>query len=78
MSASHSKAVADHEGDLSSSWKPVLLLGFVLLVTDFLLEVGVLDDLVQCRSNIRVQLLKRLDNSFQLPIARIFDAMQPS
>ena len=29
MSTRHSKVVVDHEGDLSSTWKPVLLLGFL-------------------------------------------------
>ena len=58
MSASHSKVVADHEGDLSSSQKPVLFLGFLFLKTDLLLEPGILNDLVQSRSNLRVQHLK--------------------
>ena len=42
MSASHSKVVVDHEGDLSSSKKPILLLGFLFLETDLLLELGIL------------------------------------
>ena len=46
MSASNSK-VLDHEGDLSSSQKPVLFLGFLLLETGLLIEMGVLDDLTQ-------------------------------
>ena len=55
MSSSDPEVVADHEGDLSSSTKPVLFLGFLLLET---LEVGILDDLVQSRRNLRVQHLK--------------------
>ena len=58
MSASHSKVEADHEGDLSSSKKPVLFLGFLLLETDRLHELGILDDLVQSRDNLRVQHLE--------------------
>ena len=58
MSASHSKVVVDHEGELSSSKKPVLFLGFLFLETDLLLELGILDDLEQNRSNLRVQHLK--------------------
>ena len=58
MSTTHSKVVEDHEGDLSSSWKPVLLLGFLFLEADLLLELGILDDLVQSRSNLRVQHLE--------------------
>ena len=42
MSASHSKVVVDHEGDLSSSLKPVLFLGFLLLDADLLLELMIL------------------------------------
>ena len=49
------KAVA---ADLSSSEKPVLLLSFLFLRTDLLLEVGILDDLVQSRSNRHVQHFK--------------------
>ena len=71
MSASHSKIVVDREGDLSSSKEPTLLLGFLLLETDLLLEVGILDDLEQSRSNLRVEHLKSLENSFQQLIARI-------
>ena len=40
MSAIHSRVVEDHEGDLSSSWEPTLLLGFLFLETDLLLELG--------------------------------------
>ena len=58
MSAGHSRVVVDHEGDLSSFWKPVLFLGFVLLEADLLLELGILDDLLQSRSNLRVQRLE--------------------
>ena len=47
-----------HEGDLSSSSKQVLLLGFLLLETDLLLELRSLDDLARRRSNLRVQHLK--------------------
>ena len=54
MSTSHSKVVVDHEGDLSASQKSVLFLGFLFLETDLLLEVGILDDLVQSRSDSRV------------------------
>ena len=57
VSTSHSTVVVDHEGDLSSSKKPVLFLGFLLLETD-LLQLGILDDLVQSRSNLRVQHLE--------------------
>ena len=46
MSASHSNVVVDHEGDLSSSQKPVLFLGFLLLEADLLLELGILDDIL--------------------------------
>ena len=42
----------------SPSQKPVLFLGFLFLETDLLLELGILDDLVQSRSNLRVQNLK--------------------
>ena len=55
MNASNSKIVVDHQGDLSSSQKPILFLGFLFLETDLLLEVGVLDDLLQSRSDLRVQ-----------------------
>ena len=63
MGASHSKVVVDHESDLSSSQKPVLFLGFLFLETDLLLlELGVLDNLVQSRSNLRVQHLEIRDD----------------
>ena len=39
MSASHSKVVVDHEGDLSSSQEPILFLGFLLLQADLLFEL---------------------------------------
>ena len=58
MSASHSKVVVDHEGDLSSSWKPVLFPGFLFLKSDPFLDLVILDDLVQCRCNSRVHHLK--------------------
>ena len=58
MSASRSKLVVDHEGHLSSSWKPVLFLGFLFLEADLLLELGILHDLVQSRGNLRVQHLE--------------------
>ena len=58
MRSRHSKVVADHEGHLSSSWKPVLLLGFLLLEADLLIELGILDDLVQSRGNLHVQHLE--------------------
>ena len=60
MSASHLKVVVDHEGELSSSKKPILFLSFLFLQTDLLVEVGILDDLVQSRSNSRVQKFKSL------------------
>ena len=55
MSANHSKVVVDHDGDLSSSMKRVLFQGFLFLETDLLLELGILDDLVQSRSNLLVK-----------------------
>ena len=58
MSTSNSKVVVDYEGDLCSSLKPILFLGFLLPDADFLLELGTLDDLLQSRSNIRVQHLE--------------------
>ena len=61
MRTSNSKVIVDHEGDLSSSKKPVLFLGFLFLETDLLLEVGVLDDLIQ--SGLCVQHLKFLEMS---------------
>ena len=41
-----------------SVWTLVLILGFLLLETDLLLEFRILDDLVQSRSNLHVQHLK--------------------
>ena len=64
MSASHSKIVVNHEGDLSSSQEPTIRLGFLLLEGELLLELGILDDLVQSRSNLRVHHLKVWKNSF--------------
>ena len=58
MSASDSKAVVDHVSDLSSSKEPILFVGFLFLQTDLLLEVGILDDLIQSRSNSCVQHFK--------------------
>ena len=58
MNINESNAVIDHGGDLSSSNKTVLFLGFLFLETDLLLDVGILDDLVQSRSNSRVQHLE--------------------
>ena len=57
-SASDSKVVVDHVNDLSSAKEPILFLSFLFLQTDLLFEVGILDDLVQSRSNSRVQHLK--------------------
>ena len=56
MSASNSKVVVDHDGDPSSSQKPVLFLG-CLLETDLDFEVKVLDDLIQSRGNSRTRIL---------------------
>ena len=55
MSTSDSEVVVDHVSDLSSSKKPIR---FLFLQTDLLFEVGILDDLVQSRSNLRVQQFK--------------------
>ena len=55
MSASESKVVVDRVSDLSSSKNPILLLGFPFFQAHLLLEVGILGDLVQSRSNSRVQ-----------------------
>ena len=50
MIASQSKVVAaDHEGHLSSSQKPILFRGFLLLETDFLIELEIRNDLVQSK-----------------------------
>ena len=38
--------------------KPILFLDLLLLETDLLLELGILDDLVQSRRNLRVQHLE--------------------
>ena len=54
MRVSHSKVVANNEGDLSPSQEPILFLGLLVLEAD-LFELGILDDLVQSRSNLRVQ-----------------------
>ena len=70
MSTSHSKVVVDHESDLSSSEEPILFLGFLFLETDLHLEVGILDDLVQSRSNLRVQHLRIFLKKIQKWIAR--------
>ena len=70
MSASHSKVVVNHEGDLSPSQEPILFLGFLLLEADLLFELGILDDLVQSRGNLRVSISKS-GNSFRNLIARI-------
>ena len=70
MSASHSRVVADYEGDLSSSLKPVLFLDFMFLETDLLLEVRILDDHVQSRKQSSHPASQNLENSFQKHIAR--------
>ena len=49
--------------------KPILFLSFLFLKTDLLLEVGMLHDLVQSRSNLRVQHFEKSGNSFQKLIA---------
>ena len=58
MSTSDSKAVVDHVSDLSSAKEPILFLSFLFLETDLLLEVGILNDLAQSRSNPCVQHFK--------------------
>ena len=50
--------------------EPVLLLGILLLEADLLLELGILDDLVQSRSIVRVQHFQNRENSFLQLIAR--------
>ena len=50
--------VVDHVSDLSSSWTPIFFLSFLFLQTDLLLELGILDDLVPSKGNLRVQHLK--------------------
>ena len=57
MGSSDPELIVDQEGNLSSSKKPVLFLGFLFLETDLLLDLGILDDLVQSRSNLRVKYL---------------------
>ena len=49
------------DGDLYSSNKPILFLSFLFLESDLLFEVGILDDLVQSRGNLRVQHFKILE-----------------
>ena len=56
VSASHSSVVVDHESDPSSSSKPVLFLG--LSAPRGWPWIGIPDDLVQSRGNLRVQHLE--------------------
>ena len=51
MSASDPEVVVDHVSDLTSTKETVLFLGFLFLETDLFLQVGILDDPVQSRSN---------------------------
>ena len=56
MSASNSKVVTNHGGHLSSSYTPILFLGFLFFETDF--EERISDDLFQSSSNLGVQHFK--------------------
>ena len=58
MSASNTEVVVSHVSDLFSAKDQIVFLGFLLLQTDFLREVRILDDLVQSRRNLRVQHFK--------------------
>ena len=71
MSTSDSKVVVDHVSDLSSTKKPVICLGSLFLQTDLFLEIGILDDLIQSRSNPRVQAFQNSGNPHHPLIAMI-------
>ena len=58
MSTSNSKVVVDHESSLCSSLKPILFLDFPFLESDFQLDKGIPDDLLQSRENLRVSISK--------------------
>ena len=66
MSARNPEVVVDHASDLSSAKESILFLSFLFLQTDLFLELGILDDLVQSRGNLRVQHFKVWESS--LPI----------
>ena len=70
MSASNPEVVVDHASDLFSAKESILFLSFLFLQTDLLLDGGILDDLDQSGSNLRVQHLKNVQNSFQKRIAK--------
>ena len=50
-----SKVVVDHVSDLSFEKEPIVFLSFLFLQTDIFFLIGILNDLVQRRSNSRVQ-----------------------
>ena len=58
MSASDPEVLVDQVSDLSSAKETILFWGFLFIETDLLLELRILDDLVQSRSNLRVQHLE--------------------
>ena len=58
MSTSYPKVFVDHKRNLPSTEKSVFHSRLLLLQTDFLLEVGVRDDLLQGGRNLRIKHLK--------------------
>ena len=59
----------DHVSDLSSTKEPILFVSFLFLETDLFLEVGILDDLVQSRSNSRIQQSQNSGNEHNLELS---------
>ena len=53
----------------SSAKESIFFLSFLVLKTDLFLEVGILDDLVQCWSNPRIQHLKNSGNEYTLELS---------
>ena len=68
MRTSDSKVIVDHVSDQFSSKNRVLFQDFLFLQTGLLCGVGVLDDLIQSRSNSRLALSSRsLDSGCHSP-----------
>ena len=58
MGSSDPELIVDQVGNLSTSKETVLFLSLLFLQTDSPIELGILDELIQCRSDPRIKYFK--------------------
>ena len=58
MGSSDPELIVGPVGNLSTAKETVLFLGLLFLQTDFPFELGIMDDFVRRRSNLRIEYFK--------------------